>query len=102
MTQIPGLPTPAHQPPPVDPAALNMDGRTDRCESTTVEPDAVERNEYARLWNAVADALIAHHTRRGESPPRFSERNRAAALVWRTLHPDSQFGTPAETGDTNG
>lgn len=66
-----------------------------KCDSWVEEvlgPDAVERNEYARLWNAVADALIDHSARNGHDRPRFSERNRVAAQVWRTLHPDSQLG----------
>lgn len=49
-----------------------------------------ERNEYTRLWNAVADALI--HYSDGDEPPRFFDCDQAAAQVWRTLHPDSEFG----------
>jgi hypothetical protein len=72
---------------PVRPSTEPLGGSNDAS-----DPTATERNEYARLWNAVADALTAFCERNNHPRPRFSERNRTAAQVWRTLHPDSRLG----------
>jgi hypothetical protein len=94
VTQIPSTPSrPIHGPakPPVRSATGHLDGNT-----AAPDPRAIERNEYARLWNAVSDALTAFCERNNHPRPRFSERNLTAAHVWRTLHPGSRFGVIAE------
>jgi hypothetical protein len=43
------------------------------------------------LWNAVASALDDYCREHDYPRPYFSQRNKVAAQVWRTLHPDSRL-----------
>lgn len=61
----------------------------------------VERQMYARLWNAVASELDSFCVRRGIDRPYFSERNRVAAAVWHRLHPESALGRPENNGGSD-
>ncbi|WP_067891282.1 hypothetical protein [Nocardia vaccinii] len=51
-----------------------------------------EREEYARVWNAAADALTAYCAENSLPRPRFSARNRFGNRVWRELCPNSELG----------